>query len=123
MRSGTWESAEIVRFQEGVELYGWGNWIKVAEIIQTRSIPSVRTFSQSRMGQSFKVSETLSSYHQLAKVALNVSNGLREHELKMSKGVIGLDDTEELGAELPAAAAAEGESLSLNGGLDGSLAE
>lgn len=104
----------MIRFQKGVELYGWGNWVKVAEIIQTRSFSSIRTFSQSRMGQSFKVSETLSSYHQLAKVALNVSNGLREHELKMSEDadVIRLDNTEELDTELPVVA--ESVSLSLN---------
>ena len=59
-RSGPWDRAETLRFKEGVNLCGWGKWkgmyvvtitdLGVADIVKTRSVESVRTFSRNSKG-------------------------------------------------------------------------
>jgi hypothetical protein len=56
---GPWSSTEIQLFQSGVEQYGWGEWAKIASVIQTRDRNQVRRFSINQRAKKFKSSASL----------------------------------------------------------------
>jgi hypothetical protein len=57
--AGKWSNSEIQLFQAGVEQYGWGEWAKIAQTIQTRDRIQVRSFSLNQRAKKFKSSVSL----------------------------------------------------------------
>ena len=101
---GPWDRAEVLRFKEGVNICGWGNWkgelfvlltdSGVAETVKTRSVESVRTFSRSSEGMQFKPTQIpyqRSAYSDLAETVKHLSRGLRiiDHESGNENGHLG----------------------------------
>ncbi len=44
--SGKWTDAEKKMFEQGVGLKGWGRWIEVSAIVETRTSVQVKTHAQ-----------------------------------------------------------------------------
>lgn len=87
-RSGLWDRAETLRFKEGVNRCGWGKWkgtaltdVGVADVVKSRTVESVRTFSRSSAGLVFKstqIPNRRAAYSDLAESVKHLSRGLQD---------------------------------------------
>lgn len=66
--AGIWTISEMIRFEEGVKRFGWGNWSDIANYIQTRDRKQVFKFSLTEAGQkSNRIPSVVHAYVDLAK--------------------------------------------------------
>lgn len=83
--SGRWMASEVVLFKVGVQQYGWGSWKKISEVVETRTMDQVKTFSKTQAGKSAKTEVNfISTLSKLAdglfEVSKNVSRVLEKEE-------------------------------------------
>lgn len=52
---GKWAPSEVTLFKAGVQQCGWGNWKRISEVVDTRTMEQVMAFSKTQVGQSFKI--------------------------------------------------------------------
>ena len=83
--SGKWMPSEVVLFKVGVQQCGWGNWKRVSEVVDTRTMEQVKTFSKTQSGKSVKTElyfmPTLSKLADgLFEISKNVSRVLEKVE-------------------------------------------
>lgn len=57
--TGRWLNSEIELFHQGVIQYGWGEWAKIADYIQTRDRIQVCKFSLNQRAKKYKTSKTV----------------------------------------------------------------
>lgn len=53
--SGKWMPSEEVLFKAGVQQCGWGNWKRIAEVVNTRTMDQIKAFSKTQAGKSVKI--------------------------------------------------------------------
>ncbi len=65
--SGEWSILESILFDEGVKLFGWGNWSRIAKYIKTRDRRQVFKFSLTEAGQrANRIPSVIHAYVDLA---------------------------------------------------------
>lgn len=58
-KQGRWDSSEVLLFQDGLKLFGEGNWSLIAKHVGTRDRSQVKEFSETHRAKKFKVTPLL----------------------------------------------------------------
>jgi len=90
---GKWLPSEMELFKVGVQQCGWGNWKDVAQVVETRTIEQVRSFSKTQAGRFAKTEENVMPT--LSKLA----DGLWEVSKNVTRVLEGVDQVEVTGLE------------------------
>jgi hypothetical protein len=59
---GRWDFAEVLLFQDGLKLFGEGNWADIAKHIGTRDRVQVRQFADTHRAKKFKITPLHETY-------------------------------------------------------------
>jgi len=79
--SGVWTTSEMIRFEEGVKRFGWGEWSLISNYVQTRDRKQVFKFSTTDAGQKAKrIPSVVHAYVDLAKGMSLVAEHLGTHQ-------------------------------------------
>ncbi|KAI3647023.1 hypothetical protein MP228_007244 [Amoeboaphelidium protococcarum] len=57
--TGPWNATEQQLFKSGVARHGWGQWAKIAGVVETRSREQVRSFARTETAQRYKYAASL----------------------------------------------------------------